>query len=150
MWKCDEVVKGGRICPKACHRREVFERHLEVDHKIVEQEERDARQERCRVDRNSNTKFWCGFCEEVKEVDPRSGTGAWSERYDHIGNHFTGGSSFEKRDIKDWISPDSDSSDAEMGEDVPERGSQTKRKREASTESEEAVQQVKRLREGRG
>lgn len=142
MWKCDEQVLGGGVCTKASHRREVFGRHLEYEHGVESRVERDAREERCRVDRHSNTRFWCGFCEDVVEVAARKGNGVWGERYDHVGNHFTGGGGREKRDISEWSCGDADLSDgdAEMADRRPEgadlAGALGKRKREGSVDGD--------------
>ena len=114
VWKCDEPVAEG-VCPKACYGRDVFERHLRKDHGVADNDV-DARQERCRVDRSTNDRFWCGFCKNVIPVDPRVKNGAWGERYDHIGRHFTGCNEFSKVDKGVWKCGDEESSDEETDE----------------------------------
>ena len=132
VWKCDEPVGDG-TCVVVCHRREKFERHLRDEHGVSEAE-LDGRQERCRVDRSSNTKYWCGFCKEVRVVDAREKNGAWGERYDHIGNHFTGCNGVPKAEKGEWKFFDMDSSnedgDEEMEGATGNAGGRGKRKRD--------------------
>lgn len=142
MWKCDEPIPGGGTCPKASRSCEVFEWHLWNDHEVRDDAERGARMEGCRVHRGSVERFWCGFCREVVIVDAAAGKGAWRERYDHIGNHFTGSHGFVKGDIEGWCFGDLGLGD-EMGE-VGIVGVRGKRKREG----EEGVR-VKKSRGGR-
>ncbi|MBE3043214.1 hypothetical protein IMZ48_11705, partial [Candidatus Bathyarchaeota archaeon] len=107
VWKCDMPAEEG-ICRQACYRRDAFERHLLENHGILEGEGQEKAQERCRVDRSSSAKFWCGFCGDVVAVAPRESNGAWGERYDHIGNHFTGCNGFRKADRGEWKCGDVD------------------------------------------
>lgn len=131
MWKCDEPAGGG-VCPKASQSRREFEWHLWSDHGVRDDAERRARLERCRVHRGSVGRFWCGFCREVVVVDSGAGKGAWGERYDHIGNHFTGSHGLEKGDITEWSFGDLGLGDEEMEEAEAEAGAgvRGKRKRE--------------------
>ncbi|SPN97341.1 uncharacterized protein DNG_00855 [Cephalotrichum gorgonifer] len=150
MWKCDEQLASGSICTQACQRRDVFENHLKSEHGVEDREDIEARQERCRVDRNSSTRFWCGFCKDVVEVSPESSRGVCSERYDHIGNHFTGRNNYPKRNIADWVSGDTGYSDAKL-EDVSPGGMDLaeqpggKRKREGSVEYGGAARRAKKV-----
>lgn len=60
----------------------------------------------CRIGRNCQARFWCGFC--VKLVDLRKrGLEAWTERFDHIDDHFMGRDMPGMR-IVDWIPVDGD------------------------------------------
>ena len=138
VWKCD-MRSGGAVCPKACYRRDVFERHLQEEHGVPKAGQEEA-QERCRVDRSSSDKFWCGFCGDVVAVDSQEDNEAWGARYDHIGNHFTG-NGVPKADKAEWKFGDMESSDEEMS-GVEGAGLRGKRKREG----EEGGQPVKKLR----
>ncbi|CAG8977457.1 hypothetical protein HYALB_00007790 [Hymenoscyphus albidus] len=61
--------------------------------------------ESCRIGRNSQDRFWCGFC--VRLIDLRKkGLDAWTERFDHIDDHFMGRDKFEKLGIRDWVPVD--------------------------------------------
>ncbi|KAI0445330.1 hypothetical protein F4803DRAFT_548277 [Xylaria telfairii] len=95
MWRCDE---GN--CEKVCYRREVFRSHLEKDHQLTDQNILEARLERCRVGRNCEARFWCGFCQEIVEIKQK-GVQAWAERFDHIDEHFTGRNGAQKV-ITEW------------------------------------------------
>lgn len=144
VWKCD-VQTGDGVCPKACYGRDVFERHIHEEHGISKHKDQEAAQQRCRVDRSSSDKFWCGFCGDVVAVEAQENNEAWGERYDHIGNHFTGCNGFAKADKGEWKFGDVDSIDEEM-EAVEDAGPPGKRKRE---EGEEGGPREKKLR-GRG
>lgn len=93
MWACDQ-------CSRAYHRREVFKDHLMTDHDLRDEGELSLKLEDCRVDRNSNTKFWCGFCEKVIQASTSPALG--NDRYDHIEDHFVGRNGMKTQDISEW------------------------------------------------
>ncbi|KAI1112138.1 hypothetical protein F5Y14DRAFT_442755 [Nemania sp. NC0429] len=95
MWKCDEEE-----CEKICYRRENFRTHLEKDHHIIDQPTLEPKFEKCRVGRNCEARFWCGFCEKIIEIKQK-GHQAWAERFDHIGEHFSSRNPKQK-DISQW------------------------------------------------
>ncbi|TRX88057.1 hypothetical protein FHL15_011059 [Xylaria flabelliformis] len=95
MWRCD--VEG---CEKVCYRRELFRTHLEKDHPITDPNILEAKLESCRVGRNCEARFWCGFCQEIVEIKQK-GIQAWAERFDHIDEHFSGRNRAQ-REISEW------------------------------------------------
>lgn len=135
VWKCNEPIGEGMVCPKACYGRNVFEGHLRKDHNVAEVDV-VRRQDDCRVDRSTNDRFWCGFCKDVIPVNPKVNNGAWGERYDHIGNHFTGRNGFSKVDKGVWQCGDTESSDEETeeAEEMDTDSKPAKRKRDDSKE----------------
>ncbi|KAI0972294.1 hypothetical protein F4678DRAFT_471837 [Xylaria arbuscula] len=100
MWGCDE-----ESCEKLCHRREMFRAHLEKDHQIADQTILDAKLEKCRVGRNCEARFWCGFCQKIVEIKQK-GQQAWAERFDHIDEHFSGRNDRARKKISEWKSFD--------------------------------------------
>ncbi|KAJ3945104.1 uncharacterized protein N0V96_005127 [Colletotrichum fioriniae] len=90
--------------------------------------------EKCRVGRNGEPKFWCGFCVEIFEI-PEKGVNAWAERFDHIDNHYAGRGGFTKKDHSQWVAVDpelpnvdltgssDDLSDADSADDILISGS---------------------------
>jgi hypothetical protein len=106
-WRCDaEKVEGG-TCAKMCYRRQSFQDHLKKDHDISDPDDLKTKVDACRIGRNCQSRFWCGFC--VKLVDlTKKGLGAWIERFDHIDDHFMGRHGLTKQSIQDWIPVDSD------------------------------------------
>ncbi|KAI1293961.1 hypothetical protein F5Y03DRAFT_411169 [Xylaria venustula] len=100
MWGCDE-----ESCEKLCHRREMFRAHLEKDHQIADQSILDAKLEKCRVGRNCEARFWCGFCQKIVEIK-QQGQQAWAERFDHIDEHFSGRNDRAQKGISEWKSFD--------------------------------------------
>lgn len=62
--------------------------------------------ENCRIGRNCQARFWCGFCSQIIGLESK-GLDAWTERFDHIDDHFMGNHGLKKQCILDWISVDS-------------------------------------------
>lgn len=119
IWRCDEdsADRPGEECGKACHRRESLRSHLEKDHGIREHEALEKKLADCRMGRNFESRFWCGFCRKIIEPAGKAGP-AHGERFDHIDSHFNG-RGVPKADIKDWKYVDADPLDPP---DSPGRG----------------------------
>ncbi|KAI0406412.1 hypothetical protein F4802DRAFT_613323 [Xylaria palmicola] len=96
-WRCDDGS-----CEKVCYRRENFKSHLEKEHQIGDVKILEDKLEKCRVGRNYETRFWCGFCQEIVEIK-QTGVQAWAERFDHIDEHFSGRNRDQKK-ISEWKS----------------------------------------------
>lgn len=93
-----------------CHRRESLKTHLEKDHDIRDEAVVDKKLAECRMGRNFESRFWCGFCQKTIEPTGKGGP-AHSERFDHIDNHFNGRNDVPKADIRDWKHVDTDAVD---------------------------------------
>lgn len=108
LWKCSESsrVDPNEICGKACHRREQFKAHVSKDHGITDPAEIDRRLDYCRVGRDCESRFWCGFCKAIVETSGR-GLKAGTERFNHIDDHYSGRIS-PRMDISEWKSVDPD------------------------------------------
>lgn len=108
LWKCNEPSKldPNESCGKACHRREQFKAHISRDHGITEPAEIDRRLDFCRVGRDFESRFWCGFCKNIVETSGR-GLKAGTERFDHIDGHYSGRIP-PRMDISEWKSVDPD------------------------------------------
>jgi hypothetical protein len=106
-WRCDEEKLEGGACAKVCYRRQTFQDHLKKDHSISDVDAIKIKVEGCRIGRNCQARFWCGFC--TKPIDlAKKGIEAWTERFDHIDDHFMGRHGLSKQSIQDWIPIDSD------------------------------------------
>jgi hypothetical protein len=68
----------------------------------------------CRMGRNHQVRFWCGFCAKLIDLK-RKGIDAWTERFDHIDDHFMGNHSFKCQSIQDWVPVNSDKPKGEIG-----------------------------------
>ncbi|KAI0102784.1 hypothetical protein GGR51DRAFT_279424 [Nemania sp. FL0031] len=121
-WRCDE-----ESCEAVYYRRELFRSHLEKDHQTTEQSQLEAKLEQCRVGRNCEARFWCGYCEKIIEIK-ETGQQARNERFDHIGDHLSGRNGAQK-DISEWKDPDPSQRSKELPKDVSGH-SKHKRKRE--------------------
>ncbi|KAI1200804.1 hypothetical protein F5X97DRAFT_331761 [Nemania serpens] len=115
MWKCEE-----ESCEKICYRRENFRTHLEKDHRIMDPARLEPKLEKCRVGRNCEARFWCGFCEKIIEIKQK-GHQAWAERFDHIGEHFSSRNP-EQKDISEWHNFDSSWGSKELLKDDSDSG----------------------------
>jgi hypothetical protein len=115
MWRCDE-----ESCEMACYRRELFKAHLEKEHQIGDPPKLETKLEKCRVGRNCEARFWCGFCRKIIEIKER-GQQARTERFDHIGEHFSGRSQ-DQKEIGDWKHPDQPQRSMESPKDDSDDG----------------------------
>ncbi|KAM3075183.1 hypothetical protein ACMFMF_005862 [Clarireedia jacksonii] len=105
-WRCNVEKPEGGECAKVCYRRLNFTQHLENEHQIKDAESK-VRLHDCRIGRNSQERFWCGFCKKLVELK-KKGLDAWTERFDHIDDHFMGRRGLPAQSIRDWIPVNSD------------------------------------------
>ncbi|KAL7622987.1 hypothetical protein AAE478_006666 [Parahypoxylon ruwenzoriense] len=129
-WRCDEKRSSdpSDICGKAIHRRELFKQHLGTWHNIKDQAMLEMKLETCRIGRNCEARFWCGFCERIIEIK-KEGIQAWTERFNHIDDHFHGRNGLVSKGISDWKnefspyrraeSPADDSEDPSVASSTP-------------------------------
>jgi hypothetical protein len=104
-WRCDKETPEGGVCAKVCYRRQSFQDHLKTKHRM-EDDTIKEKAESCRMGRNCQTRFWCGFCKKLIGLK-KKGVEAWTERFDHIDDHFMGLHGYKKQCILDWIPVDS-------------------------------------------
>lgn len=110
IWRCAEQTtdRPDQLeCGKVCHRRESLKSHLEKDHGMYDQAMLDKKLSDCRLGRNFESRFWCGFCQKTIEPTGKGGP-AHSERFDHIDDHFNGKNGLPKADINNWKHIDTD------------------------------------------
>ncbi|KAI1459285.1 hypothetical protein F4805DRAFT_92883 [Annulohypoxylon moriforme] len=143
-WRCDEkqTSDSTEICGKVMPRRELFKQHLVTTHHIKDSTVLETKIERCRVGRNSEVRFWCGFCREIIEVK-KDGIEAWTERFNHIDDHFHGRNNQEKKEIKDWQDECSPSSRVESPANDSEDCSVTSSTPATSTNSSDTLNHSK-------
>jgi len=106
-WRCDEEKPEGGTCAKVCYRRQTFQDHLKKDHSISDADAIKTKVEGRRIGRNCQSRFWCGFCTKLVDLT-KKGIDAWTERFDHIDDHFMGRHGLPKQDIQNWVPVDSD------------------------------------------
>ncbi|KAI1332657.1 hypothetical protein F5Y16DRAFT_356164 [Xylariaceae sp. FL0255] len=102
-WKCIVDFPGGGACGKVCYSEPPFKAHLAEEHGIRDDTGAKELVERGRSGRNWKDRFWCGFCNDLIDVQDDS-MPAWAERFNHIDEHYTGK---EPRDISEWVEYDS-------------------------------------------
>ncbi|TEY34084.1 hypothetical protein BOTCAL_0651g00020 [Botryotinia calthae] len=108
-WRCDTEKPEGGACAKVSYRRQTFQEHLKKEHDIIDQDAVQNKVEACRIGRNCQARFWCGFCVSLVDLKNQS-LAAWTERFDHIDDHFMGRHGLKKQGIQNWIPVDSDKS----------------------------------------
>jgi hypothetical protein len=106
-WRCDQERIEGGACAKVCYRRQSFQEHLVKAHQLSDSDIIKAKLDNCRIGRNCQSRFWCGFCNKLVDLKKR-GVEAWTERFDHIDDHFMGRPKLPKQSIRDWVPMDSD------------------------------------------
>ncbi|KAI0143071.1 ornithine decarboxylase antizyme-domain-containing protein [Xylariaceae sp. FL1272] len=102
-WRCEEKKSNleNEPCERVSYRRENFKNHLEVDHGITDQHTLERKMEKCRVGRNCEARFWCGFCGKIVEIKQKN-MQPWVERFNHIDEHFTGKNQRQAQEIGEW------------------------------------------------
>jgi hypothetical protein len=97
-FRCDQKSATGQICGEHFLRVEHFKKHLEAQHKVSGEQQVSEEVKRCRIGKNCQQRFWCGFhCGIVVLKEKRNA--AWDERFDHIAHHFEK----EKKSIEEWV-----------------------------------------------
>ncbi|KAF2729087.1 hypothetical protein EJ04DRAFT_589820 [Polyplosphaeria fusca] len=88
----------GKLCGDLFYRAELFKAHLASKHDVDDADVVAQQSRLCRIGKNGQGRFWCGFCKSVVGLTKKRNE-AWDERFDHIDAHFNG----EKRRIEDWL-----------------------------------------------
>ncbi|KAI0005650.1 hypothetical protein F4779DRAFT_598155 [Xylariaceae sp. FL0662B] len=106
-WRCGEKQTNNpsETCGKVYHRRELFKAHIEDEHHIKDHAALEARLDACRIGRNCEARFWCGFCQRIIEIKQK-GLQAWTERFNHIDDHLNGRNHQAPMKIIDWKNED--------------------------------------------
>ncbi|KAL8974185.1 MAG: hypothetical protein Q9197_001584 [Variospora fuerteventurae] len=113
-WRCHEHSATSALgqCARIFYRREQFQCHLREKHRLENDEHIRDQCKSCRIGRNGQSTFWCGFCRKIVELN-MEGLDAWEERFSHIDNlHYKTGQT-----ICDWVPLDGD-----VPKGVAERG----------------------------
>ncbi|KAJ6783641.1 hypothetical protein PWT90_05803 [Aphanocladium album] len=102
-WACDEDG-----CVAVFEDRISFTQHLSESHELVHDEDIQSKLQSCRIGRQCDVRFWCGFCRRVVEIDDAmvqedGGNGThWSRRFDHIDSHLFGKSGLDMKSKSQW------------------------------------------------
>lgn len=105
-WRCDEKINGA-TCTKVYFSADIARAHLTKMHKVTDPEAVERKIEARRINANNQSRFWCGFCREIRELTHK-GVDGWTERFNHIDNHFMGKGGLMKQSITEWKTADSD------------------------------------------
>lgn len=99
-FRCDYLLDSGKRCGQYCYRMAQFKNHLESEHNVVSEDSVQSTLTRCKIGKNCQVQYWCGFCCEIKVLTAGRNE-AWDERFDHIAYHFEKDS--PRKCIDDWI-----------------------------------------------
>ncbi|UPX11576.1 uncharacterized protein EKO05_0002175 [Ascochyta rabiei] len=99
-FRCDLKNSPDEQCGQYYYRTAQFHKHLELEHKVTSKTILQNGLDRCKIGKNYQVQFWCGFCREIIPLVHR-GNAAWDERFSHIANHFE--KDVLKKCIDDWI-----------------------------------------------
>lgn len=103
-------------CGELFYRIELFKQHLMNEHKISEEAEVGEEVKTCRIGKNYQGQFWCGFCESIVKLKEKRNA-AWDERFDHIDKHFNK----EKRGIEQWLCVEARKTKGDIQKDMDRR-----------------------------
>jgi hypothetical protein len=76
MWRCNNATSEAEECANVCYRLETFHRHLRTTHEL-DDDTVTIKTELCRMGRNAQGRFWCGFCTKLIDLKAR-GVDAWT------------------------------------------------------------------------
>ena len=97
-YRCQlDAASSKTPCAEVFGRPDLFKKHLENQHLLTALEQIEHEVRSCRIGRNSQGQFWCGFCRKIVKLKEKRNA-AWDERFNHIDEHFRR----EKR-IEEWL-----------------------------------------------
>jgi hypothetical protein len=110
---CDQLNSSGQKCGQHCHRLSDFQKHL-AKHGITAHAQVENLLQRCKIGKNCQVQFWCGFCQKIEPLKAKRNA-AWDERFDHIARHFEK----EMKQIDDWLCVEANRTKRELQKEVP-------------------------------
>lgn len=113
VFRCDHQNSSGVRCGQQCHRPTQFQKHLTEQHGVTIDAHIKTRQQRCKIGKNCQERFWCGFCRNIEVLHLKRNK-AWDERFDHIARHFEK----EKKSIDDWLCVEENKTKKELQAEV--------------------------------
>jgi hypothetical protein len=105
-WRCDEKTDGAS-CTKVFFSADIARAHFTKVHKVTDPDAIQQKINGQRVGANYQAHFWCGFCEQIIDLTQK-GVDGWTERFNHIDDHFMGKNGRNKQPIAQWKADDSD------------------------------------------
>jgi hypothetical protein len=128
-WRCDEETDG-KLCGKVFYTADSARAHFTKLHKVEEPEILERKIAARRIGPNNQRKFWCGFCEKIVDISQK-GDDSWTERYNHIDDHFMGRNNQPKQSITQWKANEED--DEEVQKEFSSHGENEKSSSESSS-----------------
>jgi hypothetical protein len=110
-WRCDEKTNGAS-CTKVFFSVDIARAHLTKAHKVTDPDAIERKIDTRRMGANNQASFWCGFCEQIISLDQK-GVDAWTERFNHIDDHFMGKNGRPQQNIFEWKAADPEGESAQ-------------------------------------
>lgn len=99
-WRCDEKTNGAS-CTKVFFSADIARAHFTRVHKATDPKVLEGKIRAREIHANNQVNFWCGFCEEIVSLNQK-GIDGWTERFNHIDDHFMGRNGRDKQQIAQW------------------------------------------------
>ncbi|XPS70618.1 hypothetical protein M3J07_002823 [Ascochyta lentis] len=99
-FRCDFKSSSDEQCAQHYYRSAQFQKHLVLQHQVTSKDVLKNDLERCKIGKNCQVQFWCGFCCKIIPLVAKSNA-AWDERFDHIAHHFH--KDTPRKCVDDWI-----------------------------------------------
>lgn len=119
---------NGAFCTKVFFTAEIARAHLTKMHKVTDPDAVERKIEARRTGADNQAHFWCGFCRKIISL-AQKGVDAWTERFNHIDDHFMGKNGQVKQSITEWKTRGSDAEGVQHNVSTqppsPNRGEET-------------------------
>ncbi|KAF1817600.1 hypothetical protein P152DRAFT_387732 [Eremomyces bilateralis CBS 781.70] len=99
LWRCQQPARGRlpEFCARPFFHKEEYLTHLVKEHdRSASKVEEEV--EKCRIGRNGQVRFWCGFCRTILSAEG-TGAEAWEMRFTHIDEHINK----EGKRVDSWL-----------------------------------------------
>lgn len=113
-FRCDLPSPSGKKCGQHYFRQTQLEKHL-GQHQITSNDTLQATSARCKIGKNCQGSYWCGFCCSINKLQQKRND-AWDERFNHIAEHFENDT--PKKNIDDWICVEENRTKRQLLEDM--------------------------------
>ncbi|KAJ4355199.1 hypothetical protein N0V95_003159 [Ascochyta clinopodiicola] len=114
-YRCDIKSSPDEQCGQHYYRAARFQKHLELEHKVTSESVVQIGLDRCKIGKNYQGQFWCGFCRKITALVLKDNA-AWDERFSHIASHFE--KDTPKKCIDDWICVEENRTKRQLQEDM--------------------------------
>lgn len=124
-----QFFPSGVKCGSYFRGPEQFKKHLETHSKLLFGKQLQDEVKRCKIGKNYQVQFWCGFCCEIKPLNEKRNA-AWDERFNHIADHFDK----EKKSIDEWVCVEKNRTKKELEKEKEEEEEDERKKNQLESD----------------